>query len=232
MKSSLLEKLKTKVIPTADLQGADLQIIHDLFDLAYDQANHAYLDQSLAKLRFLALAYNQEKPVGFALGDATLSKLPRLVEPQCIVLAGICCIAPDYRRLGLFGRLESLAIRESNLIKTGLRSLSCGRMAHPASFRILRGNPTVVPQYGRSPTAWQKEVGLRVAELYGVKLDPETFVVQGKGQPIGYPKIEIEVEEEEWLPFKSVNRGRGDSLLAIAWNPDAPEEWQTEAFFE
>ncbi|MEW6187436.1 MAG: hypothetical protein AB1585_17020 [Thermodesulfobacteriota bacterium] len=225
MKSPLLEKIKTRVIPTTDLKEADRFTIHDLFDLAYDQANHGYLNRSLTKLSFLALAYDQENPVGFALGDAVRTTLPRLAEPQCIVLAGICCIAPAYRRLGLFGRLESLAIRESNLIKPGQRTLACGRMAHPASFRILKGNPTVVPQYGQKPTAWQKEVGLQVAELYGVKLDPETFVVQGKGQPIGYPKIEIEVEEEEWLPFKRVNRDRGDSLLAIAWNPDAPEGW-------
>lgn len=225
MKSPILQNLQTRVIRTSDLADADLNTIHDLFDLTYEQANHSYLDQSLKKLRFLALAHDQETPVGFALGDAVMTPLPRMAEPQCVVLAGICCIAPDYRRLGLFAHLESLAIRESGIPRPDQRTLACGRMAHPASFRIMRGNPTVVPKYGLSPSEWQKEVGLRVAELYGVNLDPETFVVLGKGQPIGYPKIEIRVEEEEWLPFRLVNRGRGDSLLAIAWNPDAPEGW-------
>jgi hypothetical protein len=223
--SSLLQNLHTRVIPTAELPPADLHTIHALFDLAYDQANHGYLDQSITKLRFLALAQDKATPVGFALGDAVITPLPRMAEPQCVILAGICCIDPGYRRLGLFTFLESLAIRESGLVRPGQRSLSCGRMAHPASFRIIRGNPTVVPRYGHAPSDWQKEVGLFVAGLYGVQLDPETFVVTGKGKPIGYPKIDIKVEEEEWLPFQTVNRDRGDSLLGIAWNPDAPEGW-------
>lgn len=225
MKSSFLQNLNTRVIQTAELTAADLHTIHDLFDTAYEQANHDYLDQSLTKLRFLALAHDQITPVGFALADAVITPLPRMAEPQCVLLAGICCIDPGYRRLGLFAHLESLAIRESGLVRPGSRSLACGRMAHPASFRILRGNPTAVPKYGQDPSEWQKEVGLRVAELYGVHLDPETFVVIGKGKPIGYPKIDITVEEEEWLPFRSVNRDRGDSLLGIGWNPDAPEGW-------
>ncbi len=225
MKSSILQNAQTRVIKTAELTAADRQTIHDLFDLAYGQANHGYLDQSLTKLRFLSLAHDKATPVGFALGDAVITPLPRMTEPQCVILAGICCIAPEYRRLGLFSFLESLAIRESGLVKPGKRSLSCGRMAHPASFRIISRNPTVVPKQGRPPTPWQKEVGLCVADLYGIQLNPETFVVHGKGQPIGYPKLEIRVEEEEWLPFQTVNRDRGDSLLGIAWNPDAPEGW-------
>jgi hypothetical protein len=226
MNSSVLQNLQTRVIRTSDLADADRHIIHALFDLTYDQANHGYLDQSLKKLRFLALAHDQSTPVGFALGDAVMSPLPRMAGPQCVVLAGICCIAPDYRRLGLFAHLEALSIRESGLIKPEGRKLVCGRMAHPASMRIMRGNPTVVPKYGFSPSEWQKEIGLRVAEIYGVTLDPETFVVVGKGKPIGYPKIEIDVSEEEWLPFRLVNRDRGDSLLAISWTPDAPQGWQ------
>ena len=225
MKSSILQNLQTRVIPTTELTDVDLQTIHDLFDLAYDQANHNYLDQSITKLRFLALAHDRQKAVGFALGDAVITPLPRMAKPECVILAGICCIDPEYRRLGLFTYLESLAIRESGILSPGRRALSCGRMAHPASFRIISRNPSVVPKYGYPPTPWQKEVGLCVAGLYGVQLNPETFVVVGKGQPIGYPKLEITVEEEEWLPFQTVNRQRGDSLLGIAWNPAAPEGW-------
>jgi hypothetical protein len=216
MNSSVLQNLQTRVIRTSDLADADRHNIHDLFDLTYEPPNHSYLNQSLKKLRFLALAHDQSTPVGFALGDAVMTPLPRMAEPQCVVLAGICCITPDYRRLGLFAHLGSLAIRESGLIKPEKRTLVCGRMAHPASLRIMRGNLTILPKYGCSPSEWQKEVGLRVVELYGVTLDPETFVVVGKGKPIGYPKLEIIVDEKEWLPFKCVNRNRGDSLLAVS----------------
>ena len=64
-----------------------------------------------------------------------------------------------------------------------------------------------------------------MAELYGVNIDPETLVVIGDGSPCGYPKVISEVAEEEWLPFKGVNRKRGDSLLGITWLPDAPAGW-------
>ncbi|MBN1382814.1 MAG: hypothetical protein JXA41_14170 [Deltaproteobacteria bacterium] len=225
MNSSVLKNLQTRIIRTSDLTDADRQIIHVLFDLTYEQANHEYLDKSLKKLRFLALAHDQSTPAGFALGDAVMSPLPRMAELQCVVLAGICCVASDYRRLGLFAHLEALSIRESGLIKPEGRKLVCGRMAHPVSLRIMRDNPTVVPKYGLTPSKWQKEIGLRVAELYDVALNTETFVVVGEGQPIGFPKMELNVPEEEWLPFRSVNRGRGDSLLAISWTPDAPQGW-------
>ena len=225
MKSPMAEQFKTRVLRTSELGRDDLETVHHLFDLAYLQANHPYLEQSFHKLRFLALAYDHDRPVGFALGDAVGTVLPRMSDSQCVVLAGICCIDPDFRRLGLFSFLESLAIRESGILQPGMRTLVCGRMAHPASFRMISKNPTVVPKAGVSPSPWQKEVGLHVAGLYGVPIDPETFVVLGKGKPIGYPKIKLEVLEEEWLPFAPVNRDRGDSLLALAWTPDAPEGW-------
>jgi hypothetical protein len=57
---------------------------------------------------------------------------------------------------------------------------------------------------------WQKEIGLSVAALYGFALDPETFIVLGSGQPIGYPDLEYDIPEEEWLPFRGVNRDRGE----------------------
>lgn len=223
--SSLLDRLQTRVVTTDRLDPAETKAVHDLFDLAYEQAHHPYVDQSIRRLHFLALAYDQGKPVGFALADVRKVPLPRLADLQCVVLAGICCIDPGYRRMGLFAHLESLAIREGGLIIPGERTLVCGRMAHPASLRILRGNPTLVPKTGQPPTPWQKEIGLAVAELYGVELDPETFVVIGQGTPIGFPRLNLKVSAEEWLPFRPVNRFRGDSLLALAWSPDAPAGW-------
>lgn len=86
-------------------------------------------------------------------------------------------------------------------------------------------NPTVVPRPDRPITDWQKQVGIRVAQLYSVELDPQAFVVQGTGNPIGYPDIVVDVPESDWQVFKQVNRDKGDSLLGIAWSPDAPPGW-------
>jgi hypothetical protein len=219
------QKFDIRVRRTDAITDDELTIVHQLFDIAYDRANHSYLDKSFRTLKYLALATRGKTPVGFAMGETIRTMLPRLADPQIVVLGGICCIAPEYRRQGLFGYLEGLAMRESGLLKPGVRTLSCGRMAHPASFHNMIRNPTVIPKYGVLLSDWHKEMGLCVADLYGVTLDPDTLVVIGGGSPIGYPKMEIDVPEEEWRIFKAVNRDRGDSLLGIAWAPDAPVGW-------
>ena len=221
----MLKAFDFNVIQTSHITAKMLSAIQGLFESNYDKANFQYLAKSFETLRFLALAHDNDKPIGFALGDAVESPIPQMAGLQCILLAGICCVSPEYRRKGLFSFLEMLAIRQSGIVEKAQQVLVCGRMAHPASLRIISRNPTIVPKYGISPSSWQKEVGLRVAELYGVDIDPETFVVRGKGTPIGYPKMDIQVEEEEWRLFENVNRNRGDSLLAIAWSPDAPDGW-------
>lgn len=220
-----IDDIKTRVILTNALVKDDLDMVHRLFDLSYRQTNHSYLEKSFSKLRYIAIATLGETPVGFAVADTIETNLPRMSGPQIVYLAGICCVSSDYRRMGLFMKLEGLAAGASGISRSGKRTLVCGRMAHPASFRTISRSPAVIPKYGVPLSDWQKEVGLCVAGLYGVNLDPETMVVIGGGVPIGYPIIEQEVTEEEWLPFKAVNRDRGDSLLGITWLPNAPEGW-------
>jgi len=220
-----IDGIETNVKRTDALTGDDLEKVHRLFSHSYRQANHSYLEKSISKLRYMALAKMGGKLVGFTVADTVKTQLPRLPGPQVVVLAGISCITPEYRRMGLFRGLETLAVNANGLLTPETRYLTCGRMAHPASFRVINRSPSVIPKYGVPLSDWHKEIGLRVAELYGINLDPETFVVIGDGSPIGYPVIEIQVEEWEWLPFESVNRDRGDSLLGITWTPDAPEGW-------
>lgn len=220
-----IDDIETRVVRTEALTNDEIDMVHQLFEQSYRQANHVYLEKSFSKLRYIAIATVGKTPVGFAVADTVETDLPRMTGPQIVNLAGICCVAPGFRRRGLFRKLEGLAANASGISRTGKRVLTCGRMAHPASFRIMNQSPAVIPKYGVSLSDWQKEVGLRVAELYGVNLDPETMVVIGDGVPIGYPIIEQEVAEEEWLPFKNVIRDRGDSLLGISWSPDAPEGW-------
>jgi hypothetical protein len=217
--------IEIKVVRSDALTGDDREMIHGLFDLTYRQANHAYLDKSLSVLKYIALATADGKPAGFAVADTVEARLPRLPDPEIVLLAGICCISPEFRRMGLFTQLEILAADAGGLLKPGIRILMCGRMAHPVSFRSINKSPAVIPKYGVPLTDWHREIGLRVAELYGVSVDPETLVVHGNGQPIGYPVLEYHVDEAEWLLFKNVNRDRGDSLLGITWYPEAPEGW-------
>jgi hypothetical protein len=209
--------------PTAELTAADRAMIFALFDGAYRQANHAYLEKSFGKLRYVALAMHGDTPAGFALADMRVMDLPRLPR-QDVVLAGICCIDARFRRRGLFGALERAAMMAAGVVPRG-RTLSCGRMAGPASFRVMN-RETRVPRPGVEPTPWQQEVGHAIADAYGVpQFDPKTFVCHGSGQPVGYPNIALDVEPEEWQVFEQVDRDRGDSLLGLSWMPDAPEGW-------
>jgi len=209
--------------PTADLTGDDRKTMFALFDIAYRQANHAYLEKSFANLRYAAIAMHGDTPAGFSLGDIRVMDLPRLPQQE-VIFAGICCIDPRFRRRGLFGALERAAIIAAGIVPRG-RTLSAGRMAHPVSFRVM--NPeTRIPRTGIGPSPWQQAVGQAIADAYGVPhFDPNTFVCHGTGEPIGYPDIEMDVEPEEWRIFEHVNRDRGDSLLGLTWAPDVPEGW-------
>lgn len=220
-----LSEFEIRVLRTNTLSAEQLSNILRLLDTSYGQANHEYLKRSLDKLRYIALAMHKDALAGFAIGDTVLAKLPRLSGSQAVVLAGLSCIAPEYRRRGLFFELEKAACLENGIVVPGLRFLKCGRMAHPVSFRVMRKDPSVVPKLGVPLSEWHKEIGLRVAELYGVSINPDTFVVTGDGKPIGFPRLEYEVTDEEWQLFDSVDRNRGDSLLAMSWTPDAPEGW-------
>lgn len=205
----------------SDRERADL--CH-LFDANYRRANADFLEKSLQRLRHVATATRDGVAVGFGLAETRVIDLPRL-PAQVVRLAGICCIAPEVRRRGLFGELERLAMTATPLPEGG-RHVICGRMAHPAAARTILRIPSSVPRAGVRPTSWQREVGEAIAEVYGVHaFDPETFVCVGPGRPIGYPRIEVEVEPHEWEIFQPVDRERGDALLAVAWLPDAPPGW-------
>lgn len=202
-----------------------LAAVFALFESNYRDANRAYLERSLTKLRYAAIATHEGQPAGFGLGETRRIDLPGLPR-QLVRMAGICCVAPAFRRQGLFGKLEQLALSKGGPWPGEGRMLTSGRMAHPASMRSMSRNPTVVPKPGVAPTPWQREVGTAIAAAYGVAgFDPDTFVCKGSGEPIGYPLIEIEVEPEEWRVFEPVDRDRGDALLALAWYPNAPPGW-------
>jgi hypothetical protein len=213
-----------RTLPSAELSPADVDTIMALFEENYREANRAYLERSLTKLKYTTIAEQDGMPAAFALGEARVMDLMRLPR-QLVTLAGICCVSPQFRRRGLFGEVEARSIRASEP-PFAERYLACGRMAHPASFRVMSRSPVVVPKAGNRPTAWQQAVGTAIAEAYGVsEFDPETFVCKGTGVPIGHPVMEVDATPEEWAMFRHVDRSRGDSLLGISWYPDAPEGW-------
>ena len=213
-----------RTVPTDAVTAEERALMLRLFDACYRQANHGHLEKSLGRLRYVSFAHEGEQPAGFGLADARVLDLPALAQ-QTVVLGGLCCVLPAFRRRGLFGELMRRAVLAAEP-PARERSLTVGRMGHPGAFRGLARNPTVVPKPGVRPTPWQQEIGQMIADVYGVDtFDPETFVGIGAGTPIGYPVIELEAEPHEWEVFRPVDRDRGDSLLGIAWGPDAPPGW-------
>lgn len=226
------------VIPAAGLRSSLRGALHRLFDETYSQADHGYLDKSLQLLRFVAVAApgdatsdaaagssRQAEIIGFALGESRILDLPGL-PGQRVGLAGLCCVHAAYRRRGLFRMLETSVMAEGMDGHGGGRLLLAGRMAHPASLRITSSNPGALPRPGVVPSALQQEVARAVASCYGVEyFDPLTFVCRGGGWPIGYPRMHVDADAEEWKLFTNVDRDRGESLLALSWTPDAPPGW-------
>ena len=216
--------LEFDVVATSTLGEPARARVMALFRASYLDANEAYLERSLARLRFIATATSAGAIAGFALGEMRIMDLPR-VSQQAVALAGMCCVDAKLRRHGLFRELERRAFMAAG-VASGSRVLSCGRMAHPASFRTMTSNPTHVPKRHIRPTPWQQEIGAIIAQAYGVHgFNPETFVCAGSGTPIGYPRIDMDVRPEEWDVFAPVKRNRGDSLLGLCWFPDAPQGW-------
>ena len=206
------------------LSATQREEILGLFEMNYRNANPTFLDKSLGRLRHVAIAYRDGVATGFGIGESRVMNLPRLPD-QVVMLAGLCCIAPDHRRRGLFRKLANLAAAATP-VPEAPRRLFCGRMAHPAALRGISSLAEVVPAPGVRPTPLQQETGKVIAEAYGVfDFDPETFVCIGGGHPIGHPNIEFEVEPHEWEVFDPVDRDRGDALLALAWLPTSPPGW-------
>lgn len=228
------------VFETGDLPRSWRDAMHRLFDETYAQADHGYLDKSLELLRFAAIAVADEaaepggkcgEAVGFALGETRILDLPGLPR-QKTGLAGLCCVHGVFRNRGLFRLLEGSALGAgagppgSSGSSAPGRLLAAGRVAHPASLRVMRRNAGTLPSPGIVPTDFQRQVAQHVAVCYGVEdFDPFTFVCHGRGRPIGYPRMDIQASAQEWELFAALDRDRGDSLLALSWVPDAPPAW-------
>jgi hypothetical protein len=212
-----------ETIATSDVDAKARKLMHELFDACYREANHDHLDRSLSVLRFVTFAREGGRDAAFGIADSRVVDLPRL-PATTLLLGGLCCVHPDFRRRGLFAALMGRSMALGDRGVAGV--LNCGRVAHPGAFNMMARNPTVVPKPGVTPSLWQQDVGKAVADVYGVeRFDPETFVCRGSGKPIGDPVMEVEARDEDWEVFRPVDRANGDALLGIAWASGAPEGW-------
>lgn len=97
-----------RTVPTDSLAAEDRALMLGLFHACVRQANLAHLEKSLERLRYVSLALHDGEPAGFGLADRRTMDLPRLPR-QTVIMGGLCCVAPEFRRRGLFGELERRA---------------------------------------------------------------------------------------------------------------------------
>ncbi len=209
-----------------DLTEGQISQILALFDAAYADANHSYLLSSFEVMNWIALAMYGPVLAGFAVGDAKFVDLPRMKALCLVATYGIGCIDENFRRMGLFTRLEKAVVRASGTFQVKSHCLHCGRTAHPATYRFFKNiGAGCLPEPDRPLSAWHTEMVETIAALYDTKVYPGTCVVVGKGEPIGYPRISIEATNAELGLFENVDRDKGEALLAMSWSPDAPKGW-------
>ena len=91
--TSSSDKLEFRAKASADLTSAEREEVHALFGKNYKQADHNYLDNSLDRLRNIALALDKNQLVGFSVSDNRLVAIPGIAEPQLVALGGIGCRA-------------------------------------------------------------------------------------------------------------------------------------------
>lgn len=222
-------ELELRTVRAEALTASERVAVFEVFDASYREANHEYLQRSIDRIGLLTLALEEGRGVGYAISHARWMDLPGFDEPQLVVLHGMRCVVPTYRHRGVSGLLSravdaAMRTEVEAIGRPVVRQLACGRYGH-ASRAGGRADPTAVPRLGVIPTRWQQAVGLTVAEAYGSRLDPTTFVCLGSGTPIGYPNEEFEPTEDERAAYAEVDRARGDNLLVINWTPDAPLGW-------
>jgi hypothetical protein len=214
--------LVLQLAATVALSAPQARGIEALFVEGYREADLSYLRDAVRRLRHVGLAFDGERLVGFSLGESRRLDLPGL-PGQVVRLAGLACVAAPYRRRNLMGRISAVALGAE---LAGEPGMFCGRMAHPATYRMMSRLRGVVPRLGVRPTPWQQAVARGVAAAYGVpEFDAETFVCRGRGRPIGYPVIDIEASPDDWALFAPVDRDRGDSLLGLSWFDAPPPGW-------
>jgi hypothetical protein len=218
-----IEGIAIDVWGTGELSSDDRAGLHRVFDDAYIDGDHGYLDDQLARLAHVALARGEEGVVGFALSDARIVDLPRLPQ-QVVRTAGLACVHSAHKRKGISNRLESMAMTAGD-VPAAIHTVLTGRFAHPAGTHHLRTRVDIVPRIGEPPTAWQREVAVALAGVLGVTdFDADTFVCRGPGRPVGQNVIEVDsdVAEQEAALFAPVDRTRGDTLLAVWWTTPPP----------
>ncbi|HVE47041.1 MAG TPA: hypothetical protein VNA57_09895 [Acidimicrobiales bacterium] len=139
------------------------------------------------------------------------------------LLVGLASIKRGARRDSVLKAIMADQYRRALLAFPDEDVLIGTKFVDPAGFQCFRGLEDVVPRPGHKATGEERAWGRRLAKRFGAegRIDDRTFVVTGEGDVCGafdHEALKPEtVDPEVAAFFPSLDRDRGDYLIAFGW---------------
>ena len=148
--------------------------------------------------------------------------LERIGGTPCLLI-GLASIKRGARREAVLKALMADQYRRAVLAFPDEDVVVGTRFIDPAGYEALKGLDDIVPRPGHRATGEERAWGRRLAKRFGAegRIDDRSFVVTGDGNAAGCLDHEAAkpdgIDPEIAAYFSSLDRGRGDYLIAFGW---------------
>jgi len=148
--------------------------------------------------------------------------LERIGGTPCL-LVGLASVKRGARRDVVLRSIMADQYRRALLAFPDEDVLVGARLIDPAAFQAFRGLEDVVPRPGHRATGEERAWGRRLAKRFEAdgRIDDRSFVVSGDGNVCGaldHEALKPETVDEEVVAFfASLDRERGDAVIAFGW---------------
>ena len=139
------------------------------------------------------------------------------------VLVGLGSVKRSPRREAVLVALMGDKLRRAVLAFPDEDVLVGTRFVDPAAFAAFAGLEDIVPRPGHKASGEERAWARRLAKRFGAegRVDDRTFVVRGTGEPplvLDYEGADpAGIDPEVTAFFATLDRGRGDALVAFGW---------------
>ncbi len=175
----------------------------------------------LSKQRDEWVLITQARDNGRLLGYSFCT-LERIGGTPCL-LVGLASLKRHSKRESVLRAIMADQYRRAVLAFPDEDVLVGTRLIDPAGYLAFKGLQDIVPRPGHRATGEERAWGRRLAKRFGAegRIDDRSFVVKGDGSPAGcldHEALKPETVDPEIAEFfASLNRGRGDELIAFGW---------------
>jgi len=148
--------------------------------------------------------------------------LERIGGTPCL-LVGLASVRRGAKRESALKNLMADEYRRALLAFPDEDVLVGTRLIDPAGFLAFKGLEDIVPRPGHKASGEERAWGRRLAKRFGAegRIEDRAFVVKGDGNACGVLDHEAlkpdGIDPEVAALFSSLDRLRGDSLIAFGW---------------